>query len=239
MTIEAKKQIVNLLAEARDLSTEELVRFAIKRFDDKITFATSFGAEDQVVTDILRKVTDKPLIFTLDTGRLPEQTYKVLEQTRRRYGIGITVLFPDSERIEKYVNSYGPNAFYESVELRKECCRIRKIEPLRRYLAGLDAWICGLRSEQSPTRKELARIEYDEAFGLIKINPLADWNTQQVWDYIREHNVPYNTLHDDGFPSIGCEPCTRAILAGEDIRAGRWWWEEPEHKECGLHRKIK
>ncbi|MDD5458142.1 MAG: phosphoadenylyl-sulfate reductase [Phycisphaerae bacterium] len=239
MTIEAKNQIAKLLSETHGFSTEELIRFVINRFGDKIAFATSFGAEDQVIIDILRKVTDKPLIFTLDTGRLAEKTYEVLEQTRRRYGISITSLFPDPQRVEEYVNSYGPNAFYESVELRKECCRIRKIEPLKRYLAGLDAWICGLRSEQSPTRKELARIEYDGTFGLIKINPLADWDTQQVWDYIRKHNVPYNKLHDDGFPSIGCEPCTRAILAGEDIRAGRWWWEEPRHKECGLHCKKK
>jgi phosphoadenosine phosphosulfate reductase len=171
----------------------------------------------------------------LDTGRLPQETYDVIEETREKYNIEIKVMFPDLKQVEQMVNENGPNLFYESIENRKLCCRIRKVEPLKRALSELDAWICGLRAEQSPTRQKLDKVEWDENFNLIKINPLADWTQNQVWQYIKENNVPYNELHDKGYPSIGCAPCTRPIEPGENIRAGRWWWENPEHKECGLH----
>jgi phosphoadenosine phosphosulfate reductase len=159
----------------------------------------------------------------------------LIEKTRRRYGLEIEVLVPDRLQVEAMAAWHGADLFYDSVENRKLCCHVRKVNVLKRELAGLDAWICGLRREQSVTRTDVQRVEWDDANGLIKINPLADWTTQQVWDYIRANDVPYNVLHDSGYPSIGCAPCTRAIAAGEDIRAGRWWWESPEHKECGLH----
>ncbi len=226
----------NQLAEATaGYSGENLLKHLVEQFGDKIALATSFGAEDQVLTDMLCKISKSTVIFTLDTGRLPAETYEVMEATRKKYGIEIEILFPEHKKVEEMVNKYGPNLFYESIEKRKLCCRVRKIEPLKRKLSGLEAWICGLRAEQSVTRTELAKIELDNTFGLIKVCPLADWSTERVWDYIRKHDVPYNKLHDEGFPSIGCQPCSRAVKSGEDVRAGRWWWESPEHKECGLH----
>ena len=191
------------------------------------------------MTDMLAKACASPRIFTLDTGRLPQETYEVIEETRNRYGTNVEILFPDRRQVEQMVAQHGPNLFYQSVENRKLCCRIRKVDPLRRALRELDAWICGLRAEQSPTRSDLARIEWDEVFGLIKVNPLADWTTAQVWQYINDNDVPYNRLHDQGYPSIGCAPCTRPVTPGADIRTGRWWWEQPEHKECGLHLKTE
>ena len=229
------KTIEQIKAETAGMTAEQLLAYVLGKFGDRIAFASSLGAEDQVVTDMLAKITGKPKIFTLDTGCLPEATYQLIDTTRRKYGIDIEILFPDRQKVEEMTNAYGPNLFRDSIENRKLCCRVRKIEPLKRKLATLDAWICGLRSEQSVTRKGLAAVEFDDAFGLIKINPLADWTDRQVWEYIKANNVPYSVLHDAGFPSIGCEPCTRAITQGEDIRAGRWWWESPEHKECGLH----
>lgn len=235
MTIDIKHITKQLTEDTKGRSAEELLKVLTEHFGDCFALATSFGAEDQVLTDMLCKIKNQPSIFTLDTGRLPEETYEVMQATRKKYGIQIEVLFPDYIEIEEMVNRFGPNLFLESIEARKLCCRVRKIKPLKRKLSGLDAWICGLRAEQSVTRTNLQRIEFDENFGLIKISPLADWTTEQVWGYIRENEVPYNRLHDKGYPSIGCAPCTRAVLAGEDIRSGRWWWEKPEHKECGLH----
>jgi phosphoadenosine phosphosulfate reductase len=208
-------------------------------FGERIAFATSFGAEDQVITHLLSKLEKRVQIFTLDTGRLHQETYNIMEQTRKHYGINIKVLVPDTRVLEKLLSDNGPNLFYESVELRKRCCYVRKVEPLRRKLAELDAWICGLRREQAITRNTLERIEWDEANGLVKINPLADWTNEKLWEFIRENHIPYNVLHDRGYPSIGCAPCTRPIDNGEDIRAGRWWWEHPATKECGLHLKPK
>lgn len=228
-------EIDRLNAEATSLDAIGRLRLAAKRFGRKAVLATSFGAEDQVLTDMLAEFGKPFEIFTIDTGRLPQETFDVMEQTQRRYGISIRVLFPDFRSVEAMVARYGPNQFYEGVELRKRCCQVRKVEPLRRGLSGQKAWICGLRREQSMTREGLDVVQWDEQFGLVKIAPLADWTEVQVWDYIRSHDVPYNRLHDAGYSSIGCGPCTRAIGQGEDIRAGRWWWEEPEHKECGLH----
>jgi len=176
-------------------------------------------------------------IFTLDTGRLFQETYDLLDITRRKYNLPIEISFPDAMDVEEMVNTRGINLFYDSIENRKLCCFIRKTEPLARALQGMDAWICGLRRDQSVTRQQVKIVEWDSIQKKIKVNPLANWSQEEVWRYIHDHKIPYNTLHDKGFPSIGCLPCTRAVLPGEDIRAGRWWWESPENRECGLHQK--
>ena len=201
----------------------------------RTVFANSLGAEDMVLNDILAKHFPQIGIFTLDTGRLPVETYELMQKVEERYQIQLRYYYPDAAEIENFTRNNGINAFYNGVELRKECCRIRKVEPLKRALANQDAWITGQRRSQSVTRESLAALEYDETFGLYKSNPLADWEERDIWDYIRANDVPYNSLHDKFYPSIGCAPCTRAITPGEDIRSGRWWWENPENKECGLH----
>ena len=199
--------------------------------------ANSLGAEDMVLTDLI--CTEKLDIenFSLDTGRLPPETCDLIARLREHYGVNLTVYYPRHELVEAYVREHGINAFYESVELRKGCCHVRKVEPLLRALAGKKAWITGMRAQQSATRQGLPVQAFDEANGLEKFNPLADWTEKEVWAYIKLNDVPYNALHDKHYPSIGCAPCTRAITVGEDIRAGRWWWEQPESKECGLHVK--
>jgi phosphoadenosine phosphosulfate reductase len=198
-------------------------------------FASSLAAEDMVLTDLILKAGLPITIFSLETGRLHEETLAVLDQVKAKYGYEIALYRPQPELVDAYVAQNGLNAFYDSVEMRRECCRVRKVEPLGRALAGNKAWITGQRRAQSSTRAELAVQEDDTAHGMAKFNPLADWSEQDVWNYIRANQVPYNVLHDRGYPSIGCEPCTRAIEPGEDVRAGRWWWENPESKECGLH----
>lgn len=223
-------------------SAQEIVRWALEKYGNKVALASSFGAEDVVLVDIIDKVGRElgitPKIFTLDTGRLPQETYDVMEKVKEKYEVDIEVYFPATYEVEEMERKYGPNLFYKSVELRQLCCKVRKIEPLNRALKNLDAWICGLRKEQSVTRAEIKKIEVDLAHNnIVKINPLIDWTEKDVWDYIKKHNVPYNALHDKNYPSIGCAPCTRAIKEGEDVRAGRWWWETPEQKECGLHCK--
>lgn len=198
-------------------------------------FASSLAAEDMVLTDLILRAKLPIKVFTLETGRLHPETVGMLDQIREVYGYDVEPYRPDAAAVDAYVKAHGLNAFYDSVDLRKECCRIRKIEPLNRALAGNKAWITGQRRAQSVTRAELAVQEDDPAHGMQKFNPLADWSEEDVWNYIRSNGVPYNPLHDKGYPSIGCEPCTRAIQPGEDVRAGRWWWENPESKECGLH----
>ncbi len=202
--------------------------------------ASSLGVEDMVLTDLICKHAQSIEIFTLDTGRLPEETYELMHKLRQRYGLEMRTYSPDTRSIEEFVRTQGPNAFYESVELRKSCCHIRKVEPLRRALSGKRAWITGIRRQQSATRRELPLMEWDSENNLQKFNPLVEWTIKDIWDYIHKFDVPYNTLHDKGYPSIGCAPCTRAIAVGEDIRAGRWWWESEDAvgKECGLHQKI-
>ena len=197
--------------------------------------AASFGAEDMVLIDLVARYRLPIEIFTLDTGRLPEETQSLIHATTRRYQIPIAVITPDASDIERYVAANGPNAFYDSQALRLECCFLRKVKPLRRALAGKQAWITGQRRSQSVTRRDLKIQEWDAEHGLHKFNPLADWSDDDIWRHIRQHSVPYNALHDRGYPSIGCAPCTRAIAPGEDVRAGRWWWESAEHRECGLH----
>lgn len=215
---------------------EEVLRWAVEAFGDRVALATSFGAEDMVLIDMVSRISPAPRVFTLDTGRLPQETYDLIEATRARYGMGIQVYAPEAHAVEEIVGTHGPNLFYRSVDLRKLCCHIRKTEPLARALADLDAWITGLRREQAPTRAQIRPVAVDIANGgLLKINPLADWTWEAVWSYIRSHDVPYNALHDRGYPSIGCAPCTRAVRPGEDLRAGRWWWELDAQKECGLH----
>jgi phosphoadenosine phosphosulfate reductase len=214
----------------------EVLRFFISNYKDRLGFSTSLGAEDQVITQLIAGIDPGVNIFTLDTGRMFPETYDLLDMTRKRYKVNITVFFPDSKAVEDMVNKKGINLFYESIENRKRCCQIRKIEPLKRALKDIDFWISGLRHEQSVTREELSLIEWDKRNQKIKINPLIDWKLQDLWDYIHQNNIPYNSLHDKGFPSIGCQPCTRAVEEGEDIRAGRWWWENPDMKECGLHK---
>jgi phosphoadenosine phosphosulfate reductase len=198
-------------------------------------FACSFGAEDMALMDLIARHARGIEIFTLDTGRLPEETHDLLDRAREKYPVPIRVYFPDTAAVEAWVEQNGANAFYRSVAQRKQCCHIRKVGPLGRALEGKRAWLTGLRREQSAARVALAFEERDEAHGIPKFNPLADWSLDDVWTYIRANGVPYNALHDRGYPSIGCAPCTRAIQPGEDIRAGRWWWEEANAKECGLH----
>lgn len=219
------------------MSAEDVLRLALDTFGPRAALSSSFGAEDMVLVDMLMKIDRKARIFTLDTGRLPQETYNVIDATRQKYGATIEVFFPQYEAVQSMVAEHGMNLFYASVENRKLCCGVRKMEPLRRALSGLEAWITGLRREQSVTRTDVHKMEWDDANRLVKINPLVDWSHEDVWTYLRENNVPYNALHDRGYPSIGCAPCTRAIQPGEHERAGRWWWEHPETKECGLHLK--
>lgn len=198
-------------------------------------FANSFGAEDMVLTHLIGEHYPAIGMFTLDTGRLPEETYKLMQEVSDRYGIRVRPYFPESAAVEAYVARHGPNGFYDSVDLRKTCCHIRKVEPLKRALYGKRAWITGLRRDQAPTRKDLAKSAFDADNGLQKFSPLLDWTLSDTWSFLKRFDVPYNALHDKGYSSIGCAPCTRAITPGEDVRAGRWWWEDPEIKECGLH----
>lgn len=225
-----------LLDKTKSFSIEETLAFLADQYQDKVVFSTSFGQEDQVITAIIGQ-NDLPItIFTLDTGRLFQETYDVFHKTLKKYKKEIKVYFPEASEVENLLNKKGPNSFYESVENRKECCFIRKVAPLTKALKGNKIWITGLRAEQSENRNDLAAFEYDAHFNIIKFNPLLKWTLAEVQKYIEDNNVPQNALHKQGFVSIGCAPCTRAITADEDIRAGRWWWES-SHKECGLHQK--
>lgn len=227
-----------LLEDARtlkDASAEEVLAWMERRFGDKAALASSFGVEDMVLIDLARRHAPSLRIFTLDTGRLPPETYELIEVVRNRYGAKVETFFPDRARVEALESTQGYFSFRRSLEARKECCAIRKVEPLRRALTGREAWVTGLRREQSVTRTAVEVAELDTVHGLIKLNPLAAWSSRDVWAYIQANAVPYNSLHDRGYPSIGCAPCTRAVKPYEDERAGRWWWESREHSECGLH----
>ncbi|MBE0640504.1 MAG: phosphoadenylyl-sulfate reductase [Bacteroidales bacterium] len=232
-----KDLAIALNARLEHETPEEIIRYFFREFQGKVALSSSLGSEDQVLTHIVAKIAPEARIFTLDTGRLFPESYDLIHRTQERYGISIQVYFPPNEEVESMVAEEGINLFYHSIENRKRCCHVRKIIPLRRAMAGLDAWICGLRREQSPTRDAVSTLEWDEVNGLIKVNPLVSWTNEQVRDFIHEYKIPYNPLHDQGFVSIGCQPCTRAILPGEDQRAGRWWWENPDTKECGLHKR--
>ncbi|HEX5892490.1 MAG TPA: phosphoadenylyl-sulfate reductase [Nitrososphaeraceae archaeon] len=230
-------QIKKIAEEMEDQSAMEVLKWAINAYAPKIALASSFGAEDVILIDMMVKINkEKAKIFTLDTGRLNQETYDVMDAIRKKYGIQIEVYFPEQRETEEMVKIKGMNLMYESVENRKLCCEIRKVHPLNRALSNLDGWITGLRREQAITRANIYKLEIDSSHGnIVKINPLADWTNEMIWDYIHKNNVPYNKLHDSGYPSIGCEPCTRAVHRGEDPRAGRWWWENATQKECGLH----
>lgn len=231
-------QEINSLNEAYKAKTpQEILAHVCELFGSKIALSSSLGAEDQVLTHMVSQIAPQTRIFTLDTGRLFPETYDLIDRTSRKYKKNIEVFFPDAAKVQEMVNSKGINLFFESVDNRKLCCQIRKLEPLARAFSGLDAWICGLRAEQSVTRHDIGVIEWDDNNKLVKINPLAYWTEEMVWNYINENKVPYNPLHNKGYPSIGCLPCTRAIQPGEDVRAGRWWWENPDTKECGLHKR--
>ncbi len=218
-------------------SSQEVIKFFLEKFEDKIVFASSLGAEDQAITQIITTIDTIVKIITLDTGRLFQETYDLIQNTNSRYGIKIDIIFPDKDKVQKMVKEKGINLFYDSVENRKLCCRVRKIEPLRDVLSGMMAWISGIRRNQAVTRINDKLVEWDEENGLIKINPLIKWKDEEVWEYIRKNNIPYNFLHDKGYKSIGCLPCTRPVKSGEDSRSGRWWWENQGHKECGLHKR--
>lgn len=227
------------LPDLENRRPEEILQWADDTFKGRIALASSFGAEDVVLTDMVVKINPEMKIFTLDTGRLPQETYEVWDRLEEKYRIRVIPYFPQRSAVEEMVKKHGPNLFYKSGDLRKLCCQVRKMEPLKRAFGEVDAWVCGLRREQAPTRTEIKKIETDASpDSLVKINPLADWTEKQVWEYIKKNNVPYNKLHDRNYPSIGCTPCTRAVKPGEDVRAGRWWWELPEQKECGLHCKF-
>lgn len=222
---------------AESLDARDVLALALRSLGrDRLAIASSFGAEDIVLIDLLVSLEPRARVFTLDTGRLPQETYDLMDQVRRRYAIDVEVFFPNAERVEEMVRARGLNLFYESIQNRTSCCHVRKVEPLGRALATLDGWITGLRRDQISTRAEVPKIGPDpQHAGIWKVAPLADWTSDQVWAYIRERDLPYNALHDRGYPSIGCLPCTRAVEPGEDERAGRWWWERPEERECGIH----
>ncbi len=236
--MEAPSIQIQKLQEALDsLSTGEALAFLYSAFPGKVTFSSSFSFEDQVITHDIIQSAIPVSIFTLDTGRLFAETYSVWSSTNTRYNTRIKAYYPNQSELESFVEVNGPNSFYESVENRKNCCHIRKVEPLKRALAGNAVWVTGLRAEHSTARHGLQQLEWDEANQIIKFHPLLFWTTDEVREYIDRHNIPYNPLHDRGFVSIGCAPCTRAIKQGEDFRAGRWWWEDNSKKECGLHEK--
>jgi len=218
-----------------DLPAEEILAWAAETFPGKVALASSLGVEDQVLMHLIAARRLPISVFTLDTGRLFPEAYDLIAETSSRYGVPIRVFLPEAEDVESMIAMHGVNLFRESVAARKRCCEVRKLRPLRRALVDLRAWVCGLRREQSVTRAEVEAVEWDETNGLVKINPLRAWTEADVWAYVREHDVVYNPLHDRGFPSVGCAPCTRAVEPGEDVRAGRWWWESAEHRECGLH----
>ncbi len=247
--MDTKSDLETLQRQSRDFDTETFLAWSLERFSShsgtSLSFATSLGAEDQVLLWLLQKVTAQNSeahiyrknleVFSLDTGRLPEETYSLLHENRSFFELPIVPYFPLHQAVESMIAKHGVNLFYESIELRKSCCYVRKVEPLKRALLGKSAWITGQRRSQSVTRSKLERIEWDDGNQMFKLNPLADWSSAQVWQLIREKKLPYNKLHDQGYPSLGCAPCTRAVTAGEDERSGRWWWESPENKECGLH----
>lgn len=233
-------EVEALNARFANAEAESILAFALEAFGASLAFACSLGLEDAAILEMISRRDLKPRAFFLDTGRLHPETYDTLARLQDHYGVRIETFFPDASAVEAFVNAHGPNAFYQSLELRKACCAIRKVAPLNRALRGADAWITGLRRDQAPTRAELGPFEVDwEHGGILKVNPLINWTFAEVRAYADAREIPINPLHDLGYPSIGCAPCTRPVLEGENLRAGRWWWESPEHKECGLHAAKK
>jgi len=217
-------------------SADQVLEWTLNQFGDRCAIASSFGVEDVALIHMAAAIKPNVRVFCLDTGRLHQQTYDLMDRIRNRYGVSIEVMMPNSTDVETMVHQHGVNLFYDSIELRKRCCDVRKVRPLRRILSNLDAWVTGIRRAQNVSRASIPKLQVDHANGgLVKANPLAEWSAEQVWDYVRENKIPYNPLHDNGFPSIGCEPCTRPVEDGDDARSGRWWWEHAEMRECGLH----
>lgn len=243
MASEARKTIPDRLlrfvqsGEAESLSPQEILTWGIKNFRPRIALSCSFGApEGLALLDMMHRIDPAARVFVIDTGRLPQETHDLIDRVRERYDKQVEVLFPKSEDVQAMVSGRGMNLFYESIENRQLCCRIRKVEPLNRYLADLDAWVSGLRREQNVTRNRTPKLEIDYVHGgIVKLNPIADWTHEQVMDYVVAHNVPINRLHGEGYPSVGCAPCSRAVAPGDDPRSGRWWWESAETRECGIH----
>jgi phosphoadenosine phosphosulfate reductase len=220
-----------------DQGAQEILTWGVKNFHPKLALSASFGGiEGMVILDMMQKIEPESRVFVLDTGRLPQATHDLIDRVRDRYGVAVEVILPNAQLVQETVAERGVNFFYESIEDRKSCCRMRKVLPLRAYLGGLDAYVSGLRRDQNLNRANTRKVEFDaSAGGIVKLNPLADWSHDQVEDYVRAHEVPVNRLHAEGYPSVGCEPCSRAIRAGDDPRAGRWWWENDDTKECGIH----
>jgi thioredoxin-dependent adenylylsulfate APS reductase len=223
-----------------DASAEELLTWALETFHPRLAISAAGGVDGLALVDMAWRINPDVRVFTLDTGRLPPETYALFEEVRERYGIDVEFEVPDGNEVAKLSTTFGPNLMYRSVDLRLACCNVRKVEPLKRKLATLDAWIAGLRREQWVSRRNIAKVELDREHGnIVKLNPLADWSLDRVWDYVRTNEVPYHELFDHGYTSIGCAPCTRAVLPGEPERAGRWWWEEDTDKECGIHCSVQ
>ncbi len=231
-------ELLNLDLEQKAASVREQLSASVREHG-RVVYSNSLGAEAMVLTDIIWSHVPEIDIFSIDTGRLPEETYELLEKLQRRYKRHIRVVYPDAQALEKLVSAQGVNGFYHSLEARQACCHTRKVEPFRRAVAGYSAWVTGVRREQSAARAQAQPTEWDTENGMHKVSPLLDWTEEQVWQYIRARKLPYNSLHDRQYPSIGCSPCTRAIQPGENRRAGRWWWEQPESRECGLHPKVR
>ncbi len=233
MDIKKTIKVLNKQFSSADLS--EVLTFLLEKYDKKVILASSLGLEDQVLTHSLLSLNKEARIFVLDTLRLNDETYDVLNETKKKYQFEYEIYYPNKRAVNKLTKEKGVNSFYESITNRKECCAIRKLEPLQRVLKTVDVWITGLRKDQSITRINMELFEYDEQHNILKVNPLINWSYDDVWEAINQYDIPYNKLHDKGYPSIGCDPCTRAIKLGEDLRAGRWWWEAADQKECGLH----
>ena len=230
------KQVEELNNECSGKAPEDALKWALENVHPNIALASSFGAEDVVVIDMLMKISPEARVFSLDTGRLNQETYNVMDDVKNKYNLSLEVMFPETAETEAMVREHGMNLFYKGQENRKLCCGIRKVTPLKKILGTLDGWITGIRADQTQNRGDAAIFEVDNVFGgILKVNPIINWSWDETWDYIKANNVPYNKLHDKGYPSIGCEPCTRAIKEGEDLRAGRWWWENESDKEGGLH----
>jgi phosphoadenosine phosphosulfate reductase len=237
-TLFRDKDFPDLGADAAEAwSAEEILTWAIGKFHPRLALSCSFGnPEGMVLLDMMHRIEPASRVYVLDTGRLHQATYDLIDRVRDRYDKPIEVVFPDAEAVQGMVRAHGMNLFYESLEKRRLCCHLRKVEPSRRFLAGLDAYVTGLRRGQNVTRSDARRLETDETFaGIWKLNPLVDWSADEVWSYVRRHDVPVNRLHAEGYPSVGCAPCTRAVKPGDDPRSGRWWWENAETRECGLH----
>ncbi|MGE0544938.1 MAG: phosphoadenylyl-sulfate reductase [Dehalococcoidia bacterium] len=235
-----ERETAALAAELDGREPQEVLRWGIERFGNRLAICTSLQADGMAILDMARRINPTVRVFTIDTGRMPAETYELMDQVRDRYGIALEVYYPDATELEDFVRREGVNAFYRSVPLRLGCCEIRKVNPLNKVLASLDAWVTGLRRDQSSTRAAVRAVEIDHDHGsLVKLNPLAGWTEAQVWEYIRANDVPTSALYEQGYTSIGCAPCTRPTTAGEDPRAGRWWWEFDAPKECGIHFSVE